>query len=199
MKKNQPLKMLILLKLFLLLAIGLNVYSQTNLKSHVQAPAQPANRIKRLGVFTNMRFTKEHQYGYSVELWQEKDRLFGFFLVSESLTGDTPTGLLEDVVFDSKTEKLTFRARLSTGSTFNKNNEQVPTRDVYQFKGLLKGQRLTGILKYTDALRPSATSTKTNVSLRKSKIGSDSMIEAKSYEEWKNEADEILKFRGPKW
>jgi hypothetical protein len=199
MRTNQTIKGLILLNIFLLLATGFSVHSQTNLKSNAQAPARSAGVVRRLGVFTNMRFTGEHQYGYSVELWQEKDRLFGLLLVSEGLIGDTPTGLLEDVVFDHGTGKLTFRARLSTGSTFNSNNEQVPTRDVYRFNGTLKGQKLAGVLEHTDALGQAASSTKKNVSLRRSKGESESMIKARSYDEWEKEAAEILKLRGPKW
>lgn len=188
-----------LLNLFLLLATGICVHGQTSRKPGNQAPARHAAAVKRLGVFTNMRFTREHQYGYSVELWQEKDRLFGFLLVSAGLAGDTPTGLLENVVFDPKTGRLTFRARLSTGSTFNKNNEQVPTRDVYRFNGTLRGQRLTGILEHSDASDGAAAATKTSVSLRRSRGESESMLEARSYDEWRQEADEILKLRGPKW
>lgn len=199
MKKNQRLTMLMLLSLFLLPATGLNNYSQANPKTNHQAPARSADEVKRLGAFSNMRFTREHQYGYSVKLWQEGDRLFGFLLVSNGLIGDTPTGLLEDVVFDAKTGKISFRARLSTGSTLNKNKEQIPTRDLYRFKGALKGRKLTGILEYTDALTPSATAMKTNVSLRRSKSESELMMEAKSYDEWKKEADEMLQLRGPKW
>ena len=111
----------------LILAFASTGFAQTNKN---QVPAQTANTVKRLGVFTHMKFSQEHQSGYSVELWQEKDRLFGYFLSAQGLTGDTPTGLLEDVMFDAKTGKLSFRARLSTGMTVNKNNEEVPTRDV---------------------------------------------------------------------
>jgi hypothetical protein len=188
-----------LLSLFLLLAGGLSVRSQTGRKADDRAHARPAGTVKRLGVFTNMRFTREHQYGYSVELWQEKGRLFGFLLVSAGLAGDTPTGLLDDAALNPKTGRLTFRARLSTGSTFDKNNEQVPTRDVYRFSGTLKGRILSGVLEHADASDPSAARTKTRVSLRRSKGESESMIEAGSYDEWKKEADEIMKLRGPKW
>lgn len=199
MRTNQTTKGLMLLSLFLLLATSFSVHTQTRHKPDNKAPARSPGAVKRLGVFTNMRFTREHQYGYSVELWQEKDRLFGFLLASAGLAGDTPTGLLEDAVFDPKTGRLTFRARLSTGSTFNKNNEQVPTRDVYRFNGTLRGQRLTGILEHADASAGSATATKTRVSLRRSKSESESMIEVRGYDEWKKEADEILKLRGPRW
>ena len=198
MRTDRTIKRVVSLSLFLLLAAGSSARGRANLKPDAQAPAPSAAVVKRLGVFTNMRFTEEHQYGYSVELWQERGRLFGFLLVSEGLTGDTPTGLLEDVVFNPKTGRLTFRARLSTGSTFGKNNEQVPTRDLYRFNGTLKGQRLTGVLEHTDASERAATGTKKSVSLRRSKSESESMIEARSYDEWKREADEILKLRGPK-
>lgn len=161
--------------------------------------AQMNSNVKRLGAFTNMKFTQEHQYGYSVELWQEKDRVFGYFLSSEGLAGDTPTGLLEDVAFDSKTGNLSFRARLSMGMTFDKNNKETPSRDVYQFKGALKGQKLAGVLEHTNALVLMAKSKKTNITLQKSKSESAEMSKASSYDEWKTEADKILKFRGPKW
>ena len=199
MKNNQTIKRLLLLGLFLVLATGSNAVGQKNQKPKNQIPAESAGVVRKFGVFTNMRFTEEHQYGNSVELWQDKDRLFGFFLVSEGLIGDTPTGMLEDVVFNSKTGKLSFKARLSTGTTFDENKQQVPSRDGYEFKGILKGAKLTGVLEYTNALAVSARSTKTNVTLRKSKSESESMSEAASYDEWKKAADEILKLRGPKW
>jgi hypothetical protein len=199
MGTNRTTKVLRLLCIFLLLAGGLNVQGQTGRGLDDRASARPAGAVKRLGVFTNMRFTREHQYGYSVELWQEKGRVFGFLLVSAGLAGDTPTGLLEDAALDPKTGRLTFRARLSTGSTFNKENEQAPTRDVYRFSGTLKGRILSGILEHSDASAPSAAVAKTRVSLRRSKGESDSMIDARSYDEWKREADEIMKLRGPKW
>ncbi len=183
----------------LLLAVSLSAYGKTADKPSGRASARSAVAVKRLGAFTNMRFTREHQRGYSVELWQEKDRLFGLLMVSDGLIGDTPAGLLEDVAFDPKTGRLTFRARLSTGSTFNKNNEQVPTRDVYKFNGTLRGQTLAGVLEHADASGRAAHVTKTNLSLRRSKSESESMIDAASYDEWKEEADEILKLRGPKW
>jgi hypothetical protein len=199
MKTSRTAGILTLLSFFLLSAACPGVHGQTSLKPLGQTVARSAGAVRRLGAFTNMRYTAEHQYGYSVELWQEKDRLFGFLLVSAGLAGDTPTGLLEDVVFDPKTGRLTFRARLSTASTFDENNRQVPTRDLYEFNGALKGQSLTGTLRHTDAPNRSAAGTKTKVSLRRSKSGSDAMIQPKNYGEWKEEADEILKLRGPKW
>jgi hypothetical protein len=199
MRTVQRVRRLALLNFILLSAACVGVHAQAGYASGNRVAAQSAGAVKRLGVFTNMRFTKEHQYGYSVELWQEGGRLFGLLLVSDGLAGDTPTGLLEDVAFDSKTGKLSFRARLSTASTFNKNNEQVPTRDLYRFDGTLRGQTLAGVFAHSDASNETAAATKKRVILRRSKSESASMLQATSYDDWKREADEILKLRGPKW
>lgn len=184
----------------------LNVFAaaQSKTKSGVEQPvkkigSQSHRTIKRLGVFTNMRFTAEHQYGYSVELWQEKNRVFGLFLSSEGLSGDTPTGLLEDAALDSKTGRLTFRARLSTGMTVDKNNREVPTRDVFQFEGVLRNRNLSGTITHTDDSTGTAIKTKKKISLALSKSQTAEMNAAQSYDEWKKAADEILALRGPKW
>src|SRR6059036_1337382 len=71
--------------------------------------------IRVVGAFSNMRYTEEHAYGYTVDLWRAGDCLFGFLLASEGLAGDTPTGLLEEVQYNERTGALSFRARLSTG------------------------------------------------------------------------------------
>jgi hypothetical protein len=199
MRTVQTVRRLALLSFVLSSAAGAGVHGQASHKSVRRAPAQSAAAVKRLGVFTNMRFTKEHQYGYSVELWQEGGRLFGLLLVSDGLAGDTPTGLLEDVAFDAKTGRLSFRSRLSTGSTFSQSNEEVPTRDLYRFDGTLRGQTLAGVFEHSDAASEKADATKKRVTLRRSKTESASMMQAASYDDWKREADEILKLRGPKW
>src|ERR671929_129905 len=117
MKTSRALGVLTLLSFFLLSAACTSVHGQTGRRRVRRTAPHPVDAVRRLGVFTDMRYTVEHQYGYSVELWREKDRAFGFLLVSAGLAGDTPTGLLEDVAYDLKTGRLTFRARLSTGST----------------------------------------------------------------------------------
>ena len=160
---------------------------------------QSNQAIKKLGVFTNMRFTAEHQYGYSVELWQEKDRLFGLFQASEGLIGDTPIGLLEDVAFNPKTGRLTFRARLSAAMTLDKNNKEVPTRDVFKFEGILKNRNLTGTLTHTEDSTPSVAASKMKVTLILSSSKTAEMSRPQTFQEWKKAADEILALRGPKW
>lgn len=63
-------------------------------------PAEGAS-ASFLGEFSNVRYTDEHAYGYSVLLWKEGDKLFGLFYDSEGLAGDNLVGLLEDIQLDS--------------------------------------------------------------------------------------------------
>ena len=162
---------------------------------HSPAPAS----IIKIGAFSNMRYTAEHAYGYRAELWREQNRVFGFFLWSEGLMGDTPTGLLEDVRYDPRTGSLSFSAKLTTGLFSNQNFSRVPSRDLLRFRGTLKGRHLRGTLEISNALTPEDAPKREKIELTLSKKESEVMIDADSYDAWKLRADEILKFRGPKW
>ena len=139
--------------------------------------------VKVVGDFTNVESNGEHQWGYSVEIWKQGDKIFG--LISgdsiSRLIGDPPTGILENVFFDAKTGKISFRAILPS--------------DAYEFDGILTEKKLMGKLLNT-------THNKTEkITLPRSKELSSEMDEYQSfqsYEEWKVYADSILKFRGPK-
>ena len=168
------------------------------LREH-KAHLQSTNSIIKLGAFSNMRYTAEHAYGYKAELWREQNRIFGFFLSSQGLMGDTPTGLLEDVRYDPRTGELTFQARLTTGLFSNRQFNMVPSRDVFRFKGVLKGRHLIGTLAIANALTPTEVPRRDQIRLTLSQKESEVMIEAQSYADWREKAEEILKFRGPKW
>ena len=146
-----------------------------------------------------MRYDSEHAWGYTAELWREQNRIFGFFLWSQGLMGDTPTGLLEDVRYDPRTGNLTFLARLTTGLFSNRQFNMVPSRDVLRFRGVLKKRQLIGTLEIANALTPGEAPTREKIKLTLSEKESEVMIEAQSYSDWKLRADEILRFRGPKW
>src|SRR5262249_53524900 len=45
--------------------------------------------IKPIGEFSNIRYTAEHAYGYSVEVWQDGNQFFGLFMAPYGLAGDT--------------------------------------------------------------------------------------------------------------
>lgn len=138
-----------------------------------------------------MRYTEEHAYGYAVDLWLDGNSVIGLLFVSEGLQGDTPTGMLENVKFDSRTGVLSFTAKLTTGG-----GRREPSRDLFEFSGRLSATVLTGRFKRSDPRQPSHRSQE-RVQL---KIQSqDVMLPARSYAEWKRKADEILKRRGPRW
>lgn len=173
---------------FLALSIG------ATLPAFAQDPDRP---IRAIGEFSNIRYTAEHAYGYAVELWRDGDSVIGLFLVSEGLQGDTPTGMLANQRFDSRTGALSFTAKLTTGLAVFPGGRQEPSRELFEFSGTLKATVLTGTLKRSDLLRPSRSGPPERVQLKIQPQAA--MLPAGSYAEWKRQADEILKRRGPKW
>src|SRR5579864_5407724 len=100
----------------------------------VVALGQAPRRIIFAGEFSNMRYTEEHAYGYTVQLWREGVAVFGLFLASEGLAGDTPTGLLDDLKYDPRSGKLSFKAKLTMG--LDARNQ--PSHDLFEFNGKLR-------------------------------------------------------------
>jgi hypothetical protein len=159
------------------------------------AAAQDANRaLLAVGEFSDMRYTQEHAYGHTVQLWRDGDSLIGFLLVSEGLQGDTPIGLLENVRFDPRTGALSFVAKLSIGVNLFPDGRQEPSRDLFEFSGNLDAMTLTGTLKWADQARSAAQSSE-RVQLAKLPAA----LPAGSFSGWKRQADILLQIRGPRW
>jgi hypothetical protein len=158
---------------------------------------QSASPISVVGDFSDMRHTEEHSYGYSLQLWRQGDTLFGFFLASEGLSGDTPTGMLDEVKFDPRSGALSFKAKLNIGVVLLDAGKQAPSRDLFEFRGTLGQDAIAGTLTRRDMLHPGAKPRVSRVQLRKG--DSELMTKAATYDDWKKSADEILKRRGPKW
>jgi hypothetical protein len=156
--------------------------------------------IQPVGAFSNMRFTEEHAYGYTVELWKAGRCLFGLFEASEGLSGDTPTGRLQPVSYDAATGKLGFAAKLTMGVTKPKDGaDWVPSRDSFDFTGHLSSRALQGRLSHSDQFRPEAKAPAEAIVLSLSKEQQELMIQAASFGEWRKQAEAILRARGPKW
>ena len=85
--------------------------------------------VKVIGYFTNIKNDGEHQQGYSVELWKQDDNIYG--LISGSsylrLMGDPPRGILENVQFDPKSNKISFRAKVLTAILHERPGSYVPS------------------------------------------------------------------------
>jgi hypothetical protein len=133
-----------------------------------------------------MRYTEEHAYGYILQLWREGTAVFGLFLASEGLAGDTPTGMLDDLKYDQRSGKLSFKAKLTMG--IDARNQ--PSHDLFEFDGTLGAAAASGVLKHGAATE--------RINLRKLRPDA-ALRQPRTYDEWKRQTDEILRRRGPKW
>lgn len=157
-------------------------------------------RISEVGAFSNMRYTVEHAYGYSIMLWRAGDCLLGFLESSEGLAGDTPIGALEHLEFDSKTGRLAFSAKLTMGVVSARGSRDfAPSRDLFVFEGHLKGDAVSGVMTHTLQNDLSLRPTRTNVVLKASQADAEFMHGSQTYGEWLRKWQSILQLRGPKW
>ena len=161
------------------------------------AQAVEPQRFNTLGQFSNYRFTEEHQYGAEVELWEDGKTILGTFSYSQGLAGDTPTGLLENISIDRATGKISFIAKLTMGAHYCKIHNNVPSRDLFSFEGVISKTAITGKLKHADGLHLNMAPTEENVVLKKA--DEVDLFTYQSRSEWEASMKGILKFRGPKW
>ena len=161
------------------------------------AAQDPDRIIGPIGEFSNMRFTEEHAYGSTVQLWRDGVSVIGLLLVSEGLQGDTPAGMLENARFNPRTGALSFTAKLTIGVALLPGGRQEPSRDLFEFYGSLKATVLAGTLTRSDPSQPSRRPSRERVELKLQPQAG--LFPAGSYAAWKRQADAILKFRGPRW
>jgi hypothetical protein len=167
--------------------------------SHIVRADPEPKKFTTVGSFSSMEFTEAHQYGSEVQLWKEGSNVLGLFSYSESLIGDTPTGLLEDTKYDPRTGEISFKAKLTTGQHFCEVYNDVPSHDLFSFRGKLSDSSISGLLKRSDALHPEDPPTEEKVVLKKLSGDEANQIHYGSRSEWEIASQEILKFRGPKW
>ena len=156
-----------------------------------------------------MRYTEEHAYGYAVQLWRDGDSMIGLFLASEGLQGDTPTGILENVKFNRARARCRSLRSSPPGSPFFPAACRSRREDLFEFSGTLKAGEihvaaatfvdggLTGTLKRSDPRQASRPVSREHVELKFRREAD--LFPSASYAEWKRQADEILKRRGPQW
>jgi hypothetical protein len=95
-----------------------------------------AQEFSPVGSFDNVREStgdEPHCYGWSLALWQYKDRVFGLLDHHEGLCGDPPCHALTDVSHDPKSGRLSF-------SAFDKRFMGTLTRE--EVAGTLGSERL---------------------------------------------------------
>ena len=181
------------------ISIGLVIAIFISASSMTVSQAPPSQKVAFFGRFSNMKFTAEHQYGSEVALWKTGNVLIGHFLRSEGLAGDTPTGLIENVKYDPESGGIGFQAKLSMGDHYCIEHKGVPSRDIFLFKGILKGKIMSGVIKQLDALHDNELVTTEKVQLKNTGMAGAFNPEPSTYAEWEKESQQILKFRGPKW
>ncbi len=164
------------------------------------AHAAPQSRVAVFGEYSNVINTEEHSYGYTLQLWKENGRLLGFLLVAGGLSGDTPTGQIENVRYDARNGSIHFTARLSTGLQYDaRRKTQAFSHDLFTFDGVLANDSLSGTMLHQDALSRKSPPTSEHVTLRFSSQGTNLMEAYPSRATWTTMAKRILKFRGPQW
>ncbi len=155
-------------------------------------------KVSAIGMFMDGKSDDDHALGYDVKLWKQGDKIYGLINAHLGLMNDPPAGILENVKFDKKTGKLSFAAKLSLDFTSGKKeNERIPTHDLFEFNGILSKKSLAGKLKITNK-----TCTKNCVTTKTIKLPFSKLLKLdkyKNYASWKKYANEILKTRGPNW
>lgn len=179
---------------------GAFLKKQGNNHSHHQSTAmlKPESSFVFLGTYSNMRYAEEHAYGTQLELWQQDGKIFGHFFHSVGLMGDTPTGRLEKLIFDPKTGRLSFMAKLTLGLHFCSEHEGTPSRDVFEFEGVFNREAMIGTLKHKNAFHLETPATREEIVLNKVE-GKDFGKIYKNRAEWENDSRQIMTLRGPKW
>jgi len=159
-----------------------------------------ASEILEVGAFSNMRYTEEHAYGYTVMLWRTADCFFGVFESSQGLAGDTPIGELQDLKYDRQTGALSFSAKLTTGVVgVSGSHKFEPSHDLFIFDGSLKANSVTGVITYALQNNPILKPNRSNVVLGASKRDAELMHGSTTYGEWRHMWQPVLQRRGPKW
>ena len=163
--------------------------------SAIDIPAKAESPVKPFGQFMKVKGDGEHCRGYDVELWTQDEKMYGVMSVHRGLCGDPPAGRLENVQFDPRTKKLSFKAKVSISLDYN----DVPSHDVLEFDGFLTPQRLYGTLTTTDQLCPDICKETKTIDLPRSQERSPWLETYESYQALEAHIDKIMKFRGPRW
>ena len=157
-------------------------------------------KIAEIGAFSNMRYTEEHAYGYTVMLWRAAECVLGLFESSEGLAGDTPIGELQGVKYDQQKGALSFSAKLTMGVvSLGGSKGFEPSRDLFTFDGDLRATGLTGVVTHGTQNNPGFTPIRNKVVLLPSKEEAEFMHGSGTYGEWRDKWQPVLRFRGPKW
>lgn len=167
--------------------------------SHIVRADPEPKKFTTVGSFSSMEFTEAHQYGSEVQLWKEGSNLLGLFSYSEVSSEILRPVCLRIRSMIQRTGEISFKAKLTTGQHFCEVHNDVPSHDLFSFRGKLSDSSISGLLKRSDALHPEDPPTEEKVVLKKLSGDEANQTHYGSRSEWEIASQEILKFRGPKW
>ncbi|MEY3996004.1 MAG: hypothetical protein RL344_347 [Pseudomonadota bacterium] len=111
----------------------------------------PTSPVTWMGEFEHFRYTEEHQYGESIELWRSDACVFGIFISMAGLQGDPPRAVIKNGTFDSKTGYLSFNAVLrritSLPDSVNKLSKATFDEEWFTVKGVLTKRIFRGTVQ----------------------------------------------------
>jgi hypothetical protein len=137
--------------------------------------------VQVVGSYDNLRYTSEHTYGYTVELWRQGDRILGLFSFTNGAQADFDTGTLDNLTFDPRTGAVTFESYAG----------------MFGFEGTLTRNALSGRLSSAPRIGAPRDQHK-EVVLRRSEEATALLRDYATFREWKQMAGEIVKRLGPK-
>jgi hypothetical protein len=109
---------------------------------------QLKDTLMGFGKWSNVKISEgedPHASGIEIEMWKHNGKLIGFLYEYVGPPADPPIGKLEDIEFDEKTGKISFRAKLTVGSVyFEKEKEWMPSKDIFIFTGTIQSDALIG-------------------------------------------------------
>jgi hypothetical protein len=153
-----------------------------------------------LGDYTNQKFTTEHCVGYEVQLWKMNEQLYGMLLHCDGMSGDTPVGYIDHVVWNATTGKLTFDAKLTTGMDIvGTDNHETPAKDYYKFDGTMTALLLSGKMSHEDMAQDHHAPVIASVTMKIDKAATKSMTKYPAVADWQAGNADVMSYRGPKW
>jgi hypothetical protein len=150
-------------------------------------------RIRAIGEFSNVRTTGEHAYGYSVQLWRVDNSVDGLLMIYAREAGDPPTAMLDGVSFKPRTGALSFTVKMTTGCDVLPGLKLKPARESFEFSGVLIDDILKGKISRRDLDRSESSPTVQEVELARRPDAA--LLQAGSYSEWKDKAEEMARTR----
>jgi hypothetical protein len=131
-----------------------------------------------------------------VDLWRQAESIEGLLHACNGLSGDLPTGIIENQHFDRTSDRLSFDVRLTMGTDYLGAGRQVSSQDMWSFSGKLDQTRLTGTLHKVDRVYADNAGETEKVSLPRRNV---TLPDYRTYAAWRQQAGGVLSTNGPKW